>query len=322
MKRKTVTVVLANHRPETLPAAEALMRRHDAIFLEDPPSAELDRMLDGTLSVHAYVQASDAEYPEFSSRMSGLLRQMVAQGKTVLAVEPFLKHLLEIHEFFGEGGTPAELTPDTDQFRVYTAERNATGALLAFYRAAASASFEDTVLAVKQFARLDAKRFVLRDRMRAGALTQKVRRFQASYVEAGQIHFYLWQLLRAELEPDISVKPCFLMRPVVRELGVGRHLYGPGDVLTLLYIFHPNSHTQIEDLLAARALIYNKVIEKNEITTSSSTYPHLRNELETIETVRQLSLEDCRRLFPDIRRTTTEHAKKLVHHYIGSRGKP
>jgi len=292
------------------------MNRHDAIFLEDPPSDDLDRMLAGDLSVDDYVEAADTEYPEFTGQMSFLLRKMAAQGKIVLAVEPFLKHLLEIHEFFAEGGTPAELNPDTDQFRVYAAERDATGGLLAFYRAAASGSFVKTVRAVKEFARLDAKRFLLRDRMRAKALAEKVRLFQSSYVEAGQIHVYLWRMLRAELELEISVKPCFLMMPVVRDVGVGRHLYGPGDVLTLLYIFHPNFHSPTEDLLAARALIYNKVIEKNEITTSIDTHPHLRNELETIETVRQLSLEDCRRLFPYICRETTENAKRQVHRYI------
>jgi len=58
------------------------------------------------------------------------------------------------------------------------------------------------------------------------------------------------------------------------------------------------------------------VIEKNEITTSIDTHPHLRNELETIETVRQLSLEDCRRLFPYICRETTENAKRQVYRYI------
>jgi hypothetical protein len=177
-------------------------------------------------------------------------------------------------------------------------------------------------MAVKQFARLDAKRFVLRDRMRAKTLAENVSLFQASYVEAGQIHFYLWRLLRADLQPEIFVKPCFLMTPVVRDVGLGRHLYGPGDVLTLLYMFHPDYHSPTEDLLAARALIYNKLIEKNEITASPGTYPHLRDELATIETVRQLSLEDCRRLFPHIRRTTTENAKKLIHRYMSNGGRP
>lgn len=43
----TATLVLANHRPETLPAAQRLLARHDAIILEEPPDPQFLPMLTG-----------------------------------------------------------------------------------------------------------------------------------------------------------------------------------------------------------------------------------------------------------------------------------
>jgi hypothetical protein len=320
MIKKTIAIAFANHRPETLPLAENLMLRYEAIILEEPPSSELDQMLSGELSVEDYVQTIDTEYPEFSRRMALLLRKMTAQGKQVVAEEPFLSQLIGIHEFFAEGGTPSDIPQNTERFRVYESERDATGALLKFYRAATSASFEKTLSAVKQFARMDARRFVLRDVMRADALALEAPRFRSVYVEAGQMHYYLWyylrRLLRKKLDSEIHVKPCFLMAPVVRDLSPGNHLYGPGDVLTLRYMFHPNHRSPDEDLLAARALIYSKLIEKNEMTTIPGSYPHTRNELETGAIVRRLSMADCRRLFLRMRPMKTERARELIKDYL------
>jgi hypothetical protein len=39
--------VLANHRPETIPAAKRLMVRHDTVFLEEPPEPQFLSMLNG-----------------------------------------------------------------------------------------------------------------------------------------------------------------------------------------------------------------------------------------------------------------------------------
>jgi hypothetical protein len=39
---------------------------------------------------------------------------------------------------------------------------------------------------------------------------------------------------------------------------------GPGDVLTLLYVFHPGLTAELLDLLAARSLVYIKILRKSE----------------------------------------------------------
>jgi hypothetical protein len=87
--------------------------------------------------------------------------------------------------------------------------------------------------------------------------------------------------------------------------------------LTLTYIFHPKTHgTFREELFAARSLIYSKLIEKEEVSVDLKTFPHIRNELACIRTVKLLALKDCERLFPLIRRIKSEHARQLVDDYI------
>ncbi len=47
-------------------------------------------------------------------------------------------------------------------------------------------------------------------------------------------------------------------------------------------ILRPDIPDPMEDLLAAQALIYNKLIHKNETTPMKEPYPHIRDELEGI----------------------------------------
>jgi hypothetical protein len=109
------------------------------------------------------------------------------------------------------------------------------------------------------------------------------------------------------------------MTAVVHQLGYRRHLYGPGDLLTLYYRFHPQGRMPTEDLLAARALIYNKLILKEEISADEGTYPHTRDELAVGSVTDQLSLDDCRYLYPWVRRASTTESREIVMRYLGSR---
>ena len=95
------------------------------------------------------------------------------------------------------------------------------------------------------------------------------------------------------------------------------HFYGPGDQLTLLNIFHPTlEQSERETLLAARSLIYSKIITKNELIDDSKDLPHLRDELKCIDMVRRLNFEDCRYMFQLIRRIGTTQAYQIVSGYL------
>ncbi len=315
------TLVLAEHRPETVSHAAALMRDHEAVFLEEPPDGQFQQMLRGDLPVEDYVLTLDAEYPAFIHSMCLALRELSVMGISIYQVEPYLEHLVAIHEFFSSGGSPEKLDPHHVQYEVYLAEKQATAALLDFYKTATAGSFEETLESVKRFARVDSRRFLVRDRMRAKALAPMIRRFNKSYIEAGQIHYLLWRMIRQDLGDSVTVRPHFLMACVVKALGISRHLYGPGDILTLRYILRPDLPDPMEDLLAGRALIYNKLIRKDEMTDGNEPYPHIRDELQVIEVVKQLTLKNCAELFLLLRRATTEEARAVVAHSLRSAGK-
>jgi len=300
-----------------IPFTAGLMKQHEAIFLEEPPAAGFEDMLAGTLSVEDYLRPIDVEYPAFSRAMCHLLRELKAEGKQIFQVEPFLVALLDIHDFFASGGTPQELQRDSLLVPVYLAERRATGALLAYYRTVMTGSFEESLEAIKQFARYDAARFRLRDSLRAQALERLIQLFRSAYIEAGVIHYSLWRLLQKRVSSSKDLRLVFLADQALSTIGRKGHLYGPGDQLTLLYIFHPDlNQPKREAVLAARALVYAKLITKNEIAEASNTVPHLLDERACIQMTARLSLDDCRQLFPKVRRAGTHKAHEIVEDFL------
>jgi hypothetical protein len=296
-----------------VPLMAGYMRKHDALFLEEPPTAEFDRMLSGSLPVDEYVMTIDSEYPQFTKLMCAALRELKSSGKQIFQVEPYLEHLLALHDFFADGGRPDELNKNTLTYLVYLAERKSTGALLAYYQSAANRSFDMTIEAVKRFARTDAARFRLRDALRAQALSALIDNSASSFVEAGMMHYPLKRLIARQAPQPTLVQSVFPANEILQSLGQKGHLYGPGDQLTLLYIFHPEiTATDRETLLAARALIYSKIIIKEELSTDTMAHPHLQDELICIKAARTLSLNDCRRLFALIRGVNTFDARQIV----------
>jgi hypothetical protein len=314
---KQITIGFSIHRPEIVDMTADLMNGHKAIFLEEPPQTGFWRMLEGALSVEDYLMPVDVEYPLFSRRMCQLMRQLYAKGTKIYQVEPFLEHLINVHDFFSQGHRPEDLKPNTRQHQVYNAEREATKALLTYYETVVSRSFDAAIAAVIRFARTDAARFRLRDTLRAQALAADLRRFTSAYIEAGSIHYGLYRQLKRHLPKGAQVKPVFIAHKALQTLGERGHLYGPGDQLTLRYILHPNSKdTPLEEVLAARALVYAKLVEKEELSTDLETFPHVRNEFDCIQSVQQLTLEDCKRLFPLIRRSKSVNVRPAVEDYL------
>jgi len=311
-----ITLGLSVHRPEMIPFIADGMQDQDAIFLEEPPTDGFEQMLAGAMGVDNYLRPLDVEFPVFSRDMCYLLRELKTEGKKIFQVEPYLEILLGIHEFFAGGHRPAELHKNSIQYPVYLAERNATGALLAYYQTVLTGSFEETLAAVKQFARLDAARFRLRDSLRAQALAPLIKKYPSAYIEAGLIHYPLWWLLQRQVSPPNRLRVIFLADKALKRIDIKGHLYGPGDQLTLLYVFHPSlSQPTRETILAARSLIYSKLIAKEELTDNLSALPHLRDELTCIQIVRRLSIDDCRHLFPRVRRAGTTKAHRIVADY-------
>jgi hypothetical protein len=113
-----------------------------------------------------------------------------------------------------------------------------------------------------------------------------------------------------------QVRPVFLDRMVLSDAGLRHHLYSPGDLLTLFYILHPrHTRKEKEKLLAARAIIYSKIIQKQENTENSNRFYHLRDEMTCIRLVKNLTVENCRELFGKMRHTATDEALEIVENY-------
>ncbi|MDJ0783445.1 MAG: hypothetical protein QNJ22_15825 [Desulfosarcinaceae bacterium] len=311
MVRPPVTLAYSTHRPESLPAAEAEMARHDVIFLEEAAQAELTAMLSGELAVEDYLPLMESEYPEFSRRSCHLLRRLHQKGIAIRQCDPYMDRLLQIHDRFAAGGSPSEIPPGTPMEAVYGAEKNATAALLNYYEVARSAPFDAVVEALQRFARSDAARFRLRDRMRAIALIDQMPDNRV-YVEAGTMHLWLRRELKRLLADERRVVTRHLQSSAVKALTGRTYLMAPGDRLTAVYLFTPQADDRRCRRLAAQSLIYNKIVTKVEMTASDAELPHLKDEWQAIRRVERLSLSACRRLFSHIRRLPTRRAREAV----------
>lgn len=141
-----------------------------------------------------------------------------------------------------------------------------------YYQITVTGSFDATVAAVKQFARMDAARFRLRDSLRAQEIISKVGKYPSAYVEAGAIHYSLWRLLRKLMVQSELLQLIYLSDDALKTTGDSSPQYGPGDQLMLLYMSHPNlAKTRREELLAARSIIFSKINAKEELTDDIET---------------------------------------------------
>jgi hypothetical protein len=195
---------------------------------------------------------------------------------------------------------------------VYLAEKHATGALIFFYALSMKAPFDDVIEGVKRFARADSLRLALRERLRARAIAEVVRPGDFTYVEAGYIHYPLHRLLREEIGGRTTIRVIFLLGPVVRKLGGKRRNLGPGDILTLHYAFNNRLPEASASLLAARSLIYIKLINKEELLPGESEAPHSEDEVMVNRLVDRLEFGQCRDLFDRIRLADRRTALELT----------
>jgi hypothetical protein len=316
---KSVRLGFTSYRPETLPLARNAMRGHEAVLLEEPHTPGFQEMLQGEMDIEKYLELNEYEFPEYASRSCHLARELHKEGTAVRQVDPFLDELLSIHEFFLSGAGPDQIPSDTVTRKVYDAEREWTRRLLAFYKASWSGDFEPIVASVKAFARADAQKGLLRDRMRAEKITEILANCNSVYVEAGYIHVPLLPELLRRVPRGCRLTPVHLIEPVLLRLTGRRRLLGPGDILTLLYAFRPERDEPRRDLLAARSLVYNEIVGKEEIDSEQEKYPHTRDEIEAIQLASSLDYGHCRELFFRLRPLSTSEAKAEARQWIGLR---
>jgi len=308
-----LTIGLTPHRLEFLPATLSLMAEHQAIILEEPPHPNFLRFLRDEVPISAFIEEIEAGFPEYSERAYAALREFYQKGKVICQVEPYLEKQVLIRLLLEEGASPEEILKFPDLAKAYEIEHEATGALLEFY-AAMGGPFETLVEKIKAFAKADAKRIDYRDRLRAQEIKYLLPKLQGPvFIEAGYIHLRLVYYL-AQNRHAYRLRVKNLLLSATRQQGLSRFLPSPGDGLTSYYLFGGRHRNISEDLLAARSLVYIKLIEKDELApTEEEPFPHLRNELFWRIFVGQLSFEECRHLDRFIRLLPTSKARKVAH---------
>ena len=292
------------------------MRAHEAVLLEEPREPGFADMIAGRLSIDDYLEKQELEFPVFARASAELLRALAADGIEIRQIDPYMELVLSIHGLFEDGGRPGDITAESLMGRVYAMERRWSRALIDFYARSASPDFDRVVAGVQEFARIDARRGWLRDRLRAAQIAKSTTRFREVYVEAGTLHLPLLTELRSQVGSAAEVRPVWLLEPVWRRLAGRRQVLGPGDELTLRYAFRPGFSGPRADLLAARSLIHVKLQEKDEVSSSPEPDPHTRDDFETTKIVSRLSYADCRGLYPRVRALGREEARGVVDSHL------
>jgi len=312
-----ITIGFSFHRVEAIPFAKKLMEDHNLIILEEAPNPAFAAMLDKKISIDAYVREEETEFPEFSNRHYKVLRRLYQKGKMIIQIEPYVEQLMRIHYLFSEGKNPSDILKIPGLKTVYETERNATGALLHFYETSMRNTFQKVVEAVKKFAKVDAERFRIRDTMRAKAIAKISSKEDRVYIEAGGMHIHLEQILTKIVRGKYHITTTFLLAPVIRKMTGKRDLLPPGDILTIHYILNKKKHDDYETLLAARRIIYTKLLVTEEMLPSpKEKYPHIRNEIMATKLVEGLTIEQCEDLFRQIRFQNRQKALETLHRYL------
>jgi 2-hydroxy-3-keto-5-methylthiopentenyl-1-phosphate phosphatase len=317
MCKSLITIGFSSHRVESIPFAKKLMEDFDLIMLEDAPTHEFTDMLHKKISIDAYVREEETEFPEFSRRNCKVLRELYQKGKKILQVEPYMEQLMHIHSLFAEGKKPSDIMKIHTLKNVYDTERKTTAALIHFYEASMRTTFQKVVEAVKTFARVDAERFRLRDTMRAKAIAKILFNEKRVYIEAGGMHIYLEKILKKILRKRYCVKTESLIFPAIRKMTGKHEVSAPGDLLTIHYILNKKKNDNYETLLAAKSLIYIKLLITEEMLPSKHTKtPHIKDEIMANELVRGLTFEQCEELFEKIRFQNRQKSLETLHRYL------
>ena len=313
-----LTIAFSPHRIETLPFAQKLMQKHDFIILEEPKNPLFYAFLKNEVSLEEYLKSSDFWFPEFVKETLLLMKSLHNQGKVILQVEPYLEIVSKFQNSLEKGENLENLLNDPEIKEVYLKENKAVGKLIKFYEASIGDDFLKIVSTVKEFSKADAERFRLRDYLRAKAVLELLPSKGKIYIESGTIHIYFKKLLHIYLKKPWKIFHKFLLEDFLKPKFNRPWIFPPGELLTLRYILKRKEDPHIENLLAARSLIYIKIIPKEEIIpTPEDPFPHAKREIEAINMVNKLSFEDCKILYKSLFFIKNYlEAKEIVKTYV------
>lgn len=295
---RVVTIGFGPHRVEMLDLMKKHIRQHRVVVLEEPSHPDFRRMLKKEASIRRYLASGAFGFPRFTLRAYRLYQGLFETlGISFFQVDPYTaiaKRLME-----GE-------QPGSDlEYAVWKSEHRAANALLHYYEAAAAGNFEAMVQTTKAFAQADASRTLFREKLRSKEIASVLETTEGDvYIEAGYIHLSLYPLLKEKLPPSTRPRILFLLREPISNLSnlPWRQHLSPGDILTLRFLFGRPERPG-DDLLAAQSLVYVSLLSKEEkLPSPFNPYPHLTEELYLCRWVRQLTYQDCTKLYKSLSR--------------------
>ncbi len=321
---KKIYIGFSAHRLEAIPFYKKAFEQADFIILEDFPNPLFNLMLSGKISLKEYIENIETTFPKFLKAQCKLLQEAYKNGKVIIQIDPYMEKLVKMYQLIENGKSPEEIKQLPEFLDIYEAEHEATGRLLDYYQAVME-NFEKAVKAVKEFAHADAKRIALRDRLRAEAIAHYLKDKKGKiFIEAGYIHIFLSRFLQNVNLKDWEIKASFLLAPIACSLAkkiLGKPLpypLVPGDILTFWYMRKKKIDPQKENLLAARVLIYNKLISSEELEpTPTIPFPHLKQEFFIKVILQKLSYKDCAYLYEIIKFLPQQKVWQLIQKVTG-----
>ncbi|WP_202319511.1 hypothetical protein [Archaeoglobus neptunius] len=260
-------VILTTSRVENLIFIKKEFEKANVIILEEPRNDLFHEVVEGKIDVDFYVRKIGTQFPVYTARKIEMLRNM--RGKEILQIEPYLEEVEKIRNF------------STGDEGVREMERKVNKAH-AEYTESFMIDFDEIVEKYLNFARADAERILMRDRMRAEAIKPA----DDLVVEAGIRHIKLAELLDAEA--------VFIPGYIAGELGM-EYRETPVDALMRALICEEDCDYS---LLAARSLIFITLVEKREMVPDfEGDYPHFVHEQKLARFVSKLDYERCKKFF-------------------------
>jgi hypothetical protein len=224
--------------------------------------------MSGKITPETYIEFVDTQFPVYTSKLIELLKN--CRNVEILQIEPYLEEVERLKNF-NEGSE-----------EVREMERKVNLAWLDYTEAFLKKDFDAVVTKVIEFARMDAERFVVRDRMRA----REIESYENAVIEAGVMHVKLAEILDAD---TISIPE------MIADILNTTYIDPPGNEITKAFIHDLDCE---EKLLAARSLIYVSLVEKREMLPEpDNPFPHFVHEQKIIRFVNRLDYEKCRRIF-------------------------
>ncbi len=272
-------ILFTSHRVENLQFFVEFSRDVETVILEEPENEYFPMVLSGEMDVGDYLELIDTQFPVYTERLLKVLSEM--RDKRIVQMEPYLQEVEKLR-YFNRGDES-----------VREMERKVNLAYIDYAESFLKGDFDELVDKVVVFAEADAERFVMRDKMRAKAISE-LEGVDNSIVEAGVMHTKLLEYLNDLVG---SVDSHFVPELVASKLNM-EYVETPGNTLTKSFI---DDFDCDRELLAAQSLIYVSIVEKKEMLPDEvEPFPHFIHEQKIIRFVRRLSYDKCRKLFQKI----------------------